>query len=95
MAAEHEQYGPKISRDRSGADSVAHLNDEVAHYSAVVRVHAGAKGVEDAGHTHIHVGLSLVGVPKEREKGNEKEHDCRAESDAERQESGISHCRGT
>jgi hypothetical protein len=89
MAAEHEQYGPKISRDRSGADSVSHLNDEVAHYSAVVRVHAGAEGVEDAGHTHIHVGLSLVGVPKER--GNEKEHDCRAESDAERQEAGISH----
>jgi hypothetical protein len=47
----------------SGAESVAHLDDEVAYYSAVVRVHAGTEGVEDAGHTHIHIGLSVVSVP--------------------------------
>jgi hypothetical protein len=47
----------------SRADSVAHLDDEVTYYSAVVRVHTGTEGVEDAGHTHIHIGLSVVSVP--------------------------------
>ena len=40
-----------------------YLYDEVADYSAVVRVHARAEGVEYPGHTHLHLCLTLICVP--------------------------------
>ena len=48
-----------------------YLDDEVADHSAVVGVHAGPEGVEDAGHAHLQVQLRLVGVPAttQRKKG--------------------------
>jgi hypothetical protein len=40
-----------------------YLDDEVADDAAVVGVHAGAEGVEDAGHAHLQAQLRLVRVP--------------------------------
>ena len=41
----------------------ANLNDEVADHSPVVRMHTWTECVEDARHTHFHLGLTLIGVP--------------------------------
>ena len=38
------------------------LNDEVADHSSIVRMHPRTEGVEDAGHTHLHVALRLIGI---------------------------------
>ena len=43
-------------------EHIKYLDDEVADDSAVVGVHAWAKGVEYARHTHLYVRLALVGV---------------------------------
>ena len=38
------------------------LDDEVADYSSVVRMHPRTEGVEDSGHAHLHVTLRLIGI---------------------------------
>jgi hypothetical protein len=38
------------------------LDDEVAHDAAVVGVHAGSEGVEDASYAHLCVSLGVIGV---------------------------------
>ena len=45
-----------------------YLDDEVAHDSAVVGVHARTECVEDAGYPHLHLGLALVRIPVAVEK---------------------------
>lgn len=39
------------------------LNDEIAHHSSVVGVHARAKCIEDSGDSDINIGLLLIGIP--------------------------------
>ena len=40
----------------------ADLDDEVADHSSIVRMHPRTEGVEDAGHTHLHVALRLIRI---------------------------------
>lgn len=60
---ELKQSGQRL---RLAVWDVADLDDEVAHHPPVVGVHAWAEGVENARHTNIHIGLSVVGVPEEQ-----------------------------